>query len=167
MINIPFEIPRELLGALIALLGVFVTQMIVIVKVKQEEKYKRRDLLRAKYEELGHYFLNTIKKPYDLTSCVSRKELEILAHQEDGNAMYLLAMLYFPKIEKSVGSYVDAYFELCKAVLLIFNELDSRPLIDQLEANEGYIDSADKLMSLRFELKSKIQKYAKEYASLS
>ena len=52
-------LPDLVIGALLALLGVLVSQLVAMLQARLERQNKREILLRTKYEELGAHFLDS------------------------------------------------------------------------------------------------------------
>jgi hypothetical protein len=103
------------LPVLAALGGVALAQGVAI------RKNKREILLRTKYEELGLHFLESMKLPGALLTCVSHEETLTVTHQESANKVHLLAMVYFPPLRQATGQYIESYSALCLTANSLYN----------------------------------------------
>ena len=114
-------LPDLVVGALLALLGVLVSQLVAMLQARLERHNKREVLLRTKYEELGAHFLDSMKLPHALMTCTSTEDILVLTHQASGNNAHLLALLYFPLLRQATGQYIDSYSALLMTATSLHN----------------------------------------------
>jgi len=156
--------PDLAIGALIALLGVLVAQLVAMIQARLERQNKREILLRTKYEELGAHFLDSMKLPHALMTCTSTEDILVLTHQASGNNAHLLALLYFPLLRQATGQYIDSYSALLMTSTSLHNPHDKRPLGMQVFDKPAYIEVRDNHLAARDHLQDQIQIHAPTYA---
>ena len=113
-------IPDLVIGALLALLGVLVSQLVAMLQARLERQHKREILLRTKYEEFGRHFLASTEMPGRLLSCKDHEEMQGVLHQTAANQAQLLALIYFPPLRKPIERYVSSYQNLCLVVASLY-----------------------------------------------
>jgi hypothetical protein len=153
-----------LLPVLSALGGVALAQGFAMLQSWIERKHKREVVLRTKYEELCLHFLDSMRLPGELLKCESHEETLEVVHQEDGNKMHMLALVYFPSLRPATSNYIQAYAELASTSIAIYNPSDGRVLGLQVSGAQQYIDARNKYLSARSVLQNAIERYAVEYA---
>lgn len=158
------QIPDQVIGALLALLGVLVAQLIAIVQTRLEQNNKRNVLLREKYEELGMHFLDSMKLPHTLMTCANMEQALSLTHQESANSAHLLALLYFPRLTEATGSYIESYASLFVTIASIYDESDARSVGMQVVDNPEYMEASNNHIASRDYLQDQIQDFATTYA---
>lgn len=156
--------PDLVIGALLALLGVLVAQLVAMLQARLERQNKREVLLRTKYEELGTHFLDSMELPHTLMTAESTEDILALTHQASGNHAHLLALIYFPKLRESTGRYIDSYSALCLAAAELHNPDDKRPLGMQVFDKPPYIEARNTHLAARDYLQEQIEFYADTYA---
>ncbi|WP_442499079.1 hypothetical protein [Methylobacter sp. sgz302048] len=157
-------LPDLIVGALLALLGVLVSQLVAMLQARLERQHKREVLLRTKYEELGAHFLESLKLPHALMTAESTEDILALTHQAPGNHAHLLAMIYFPKLRESTGQYIESYSSLCLAAASLHNPDDKRPLGMQVFDKPTYIEARNAHLAARDNLQEQIERHADTYA---
>lgn len=157
-------LPDLVIGALLALLGVLVSQLVSMLQARLEQQNKREILLRTKYEELGQHFLDSIKLPHALMMCTSTEDILVLTHQASGNNAHLLALLYFPLLRQATGQYIDSYSELLMTATSLHSPNDKRLLGMQVFDKPEYILARNNHLSARDHLQEQIEAHASTYA---
>ena len=157
-------LPDLVIGALLALLGVLVSQLVAMLQARLERQSKREILLRTKYEELGAHFLDSMKLPHALMTCTSTEDILVLTHQASGNNAHLLALLYFPLLRQATGQYIDSYSELLLTATSLHNPNDKRHLGMQVFDKPEYINARNNYHAARDHLQDQIQAHAATYA---
>lgn len=156
--------PDLVIGALIALLGVLVAQLVAMIQARLERQNKREILLRTKYEELGARFLESMKLPHTLMTAESTEDILSLTHQASGNHAHLLALIYFKKLRESTGQYIESYSSLCLVAASLHNPDDKRPLGIQVFDKPTYIEARNAHIIARDNLQEQIERHADTYA---
>ena len=105
-------LPDLVVGALLALLGVLVSQFVAMLQAKLERQHKRDVLLRTKYEEFGQHFLESTEMPGRLLRCTTHEEIQGVLHQSAANQAQLLALIYFPPLREPIRRYMVSYQNL-------------------------------------------------------
>ena len=157
-------LPDLVIGALLALLGLLVAQLVAMLQARLERQNKHEILLRTKYEELGAHFLDSMKLPHTLMTAASTEDILALTHQASGNHAHLLAMIYFPKLREPTGQYIESYSSLCLAAASLHNPNDKRPLGMQVFDTPAYIEARNAHLAARDHLQKQIELYADTYA---
>ena len=157
-------LPDLVIGALLALLGVLVSQLVALLQAWLERKNKRQILLRTKYEELGVYFLDSMKFPHALMTCTNTEDILVLTHQTSGNKAHLLALIYFPLLRQATGQYLDSYSALLMTVNSLYNPDDKRLLGMQVFDKPEYIQARNNHLAARDYLQEQIEAHAFTYA---
>lgn len=157
-------LPDLVVGALLALLGVLVSQLVAMLQARLERENKREILLRTKYEELGAHFLDSMKLPHTLMTAANAEDILALTHQASGNHAHLLAMIYFPKLRESTGKYIESYSALCLTAASLRNPDDKRPLGMQVFDKPAYIEARNAHIAARDYLQEQIECHARTYA---
>ena len=152
------------IGALLVLSGVFLSQMVAMFQSWLDRKHKREILLRTKYEELGAHFLDSMKLPHALMKCKSTEDILETTHQASGNHAHLLALIYFPKLQSATGQYIESYSELCLVCASLHNPDDKRPLGMQVFDKPLYIAASSAHTTARDSLQAQIERHARTYA---
>jgi hypothetical protein len=154
----------SLLPVLSALGGVALAQGVAMLQSWLDRQNKREILLRTKYEELGTHFLDSMKLPHDLMKATSTEAILALTHQESANKARLLAVVYFPPLQQSIGQYSDSYSELCLVVTSLYNPQDNRHIGMQVFDKPAYIEARNNHLAARDNLQDQIEFYASTYA---
>lgn len=157
-------LPDLVIGALLALLGVLVSQLVAMLQARLERQNKREILLRTKYEELGAHFLDSMKLPHALMTCASTEDILVLTHQASGNNAHLLALLYFPLLRQATGQYIDSYPALLMTATSLYNPNDKRPLGMQVFDKPEYIQVRNNHLAARDHLHEQIAAHGPTYA---
>jgi len=157
-------LPDLVIGAILALLGVLVSQFVAMLQARLERRNKREILLRTKYEELGAHFLDSMKLPHTLMTAENTEDICALTHQASGNHVHLLALIYFSKLRESTGQYIESYSALCLAAASLHNPDDKRPLGKQVFDKPVYIEARNAHLAARDHLQKQIEHYASLYA---
>ncbi len=154
-------------GALLALLGVLVSQLVAMLQARLERQHKREVLLRTKYEEFGQHFLESTKMPGCLLKCTTDEDIQDVLHQSAANQAQLLALIYFPHLREPIRRYMVSYQNLCLVVAGFYyaqpnKEHKSVGKIVSTELSYKEASAAHKME--KENLASKIEKYAPTYA---
>ena len=157
-------LPDLVIGALLALLGVLVAQLVSMLQLRLERQNKREILLRTKYEEMGMHFLDSMKLPHALMQATSTEAILALTHQKSANKARLLAVVYFQPLQQLIGQYSDSYSEICLVVTSLYNPQDKKHLGMQVFDKPAYIEARNKHLAIRDHLQDQIQAYAPTYA---
>ena len=157
-------LPDLVIGALLTLLGVLVSQLVSMIQARLERHNRRDILLRTKYEELGMLFLNSMKLPHSLMMSTSTEDILVLTHQASGNKAHLLAQLYFELLQQATGQYIDSYSALCLTVTSLHNPQDRRRLGMQVFDKPNYIEARNNHIAARDHLQEQIRAHAATYA---
>jgi hypothetical protein len=113
-------LPDLVTGALLALLGVLVSQLVSMLQARLERQHRREVLLRTKYEEFGQHFLKSTEMPGRLLKCTTHEEIQGVLHQSAANQAQLLALIYFPQLREPIRRYMVSYQNLCLTVAGIY-----------------------------------------------
>ena len=159
-----FQLPDLVIGALLALLGVLVSQLVAMLQARHERQHKREILLRTKYEELGAHFLDSMKLPHSLMTCASTEDILVCTLQEAGNQAHLLALIYFRELRPLTGQYIESYSALCLAATSLYNPQDKRRLGAQVFDKPEYIKARNAHLETRDHLQEQIEIHAPSYA---
>ena len=157
-------LPDLVIGALLALFGVLVAQLVAMLQARLDRQHKREILLRTKYEELGAHFLDSMKLPHSLMMCTSTEDILVLTHQASGNNAHLLALLYFPLLRQATGQYIESYSALCLTTVSLYDPQDKRHLGTQVFNNPEYVAARNRYLAARDHLQDQIQANAITYA---
>lgn len=152
------------LPVLAALGGVALAQGVAMLQSWLDRRNKHEILLRTKYEELGAHFLDSMKLPHALMQATSTEAILALTHQESANKARMLAVVYFPPLQQSIGQYSDSYSEICLVVTSLYNPQDKRHLGMQVFDNPEYVDARNKHIAARDFLQDQIEFHASTYA---
>lgn len=154
----------SLLPVLSALGGVALAQGVAMLQSWLDRNNKREILLRTKYEELGAHFLDSMKLPHALMTCMSTEDIRALTHQASGNNAHLLALVYFPLLRHATGQYIESYSALCLTVTSFYNPQDKRHLGMQVFDKPEYIEARNNHLAARDHLQDQIEIHAATYA---
>lgn len=110
------------------------------------------------------HFLDSMKLPSDLMKATSTEAILSLTHQESANKAQMLAVVYFPPLQQSIGQYSDSYSELCLVVTSLYTPQDNRHLGMQVFDNPTYIEARNKHIAARDNMQDQIEFYAPTYA---
>ena len=152
-----------LLPVLSALGGVALAQGVAMLQSWLDRENKREILFRTKYEELGLHFLDSMRLPHALMGAKTTEAILALTHQSSANKAHLLAMVYFPLLQESIGAYSDTYSNLCVAAMSIYNPDDKRELGTQAHDKPVYIGARNSHLSARDSLQEQIRQHAHLY----
>ena len=151
------------IGALLVMSGVFISQMVAMLQSWLDRKHKRQILLRTKYEELGAHFLDSMKLPHALMKCTSTEDILETTLQASGNNAHLLALVYFPELLPATGRYIESYSALCLTATSFYNPQDKRHLGMQVFDKPEYIEARNNHMGARDHLQDQIEIHAPSY----
>jgi len=157
-------LPDIVIGALLALGGVLVAQLVSMLQAWLDRKNKREIFLRTKYEELGLLVLDSMKLPEDLLKCSTHEETLAVIHQIDANKAHLLALVYFPLLREATGQYIESYSALALAAISLYNPQDKRMLGTQVFDKPEYIRSREAHVAARNHLQNQIEIHSAIYA---
>ena len=157
-------LPDLVIGALLALLGVLVAQLVAMLQARFERQHKREILLRTKYEELGLHFLDSMKLPGELIQCENDEQTRAWIHQSSANHAQLLALVYFPLLQQATEQYTESYSALCLAAISLYNPEVKTMLGTQVFDKPEYIVASNNHREARDNLAAKIKIHAALYA---
>lgn len=157
-------LPDIVIGALLALGGVLIAQLVAMLQAWLDRKNKREIFLRTKYEELGLLVLDSMKLPEDLLKCSSHEETLAVVRQIHANKAHLLALVYFPLLRQATGQYIESYSALALAAISLYNPQDRRILGTQVSDKPGYIEARDAHLAARNYLQNQIEIHSVTYA---
>jgi hypothetical protein len=158
-----FSIPDAIAGATLALCGVFVAQLVAMIQSRLERENRKHALLRTKYEEMGLYYVESMKLPGKLLLCSDKEAVLAIVPQEFGHKMHLLALLYFPLLRHATGKYIESYSDLCEVAGSLYNPDDIRLLGMQILNDPKYIAVRDAHFAASDELQKQIEIYSATY----
>lgn len=153
----------SLLPVLSALGGVALAQGVAMLQSWFDRQNKRDILLRTKYEELGLYYLESMKLPGALMLCKTREETLSIVLQPDGNKMHLLALVYFPLLRDATGKYIDSYSDLCEVAMSLYDPKDNRPFGMQILSKQEYVDASNAHAKASNTLQNQIELHSVTY----
>lgn len=159
-------LPDLFVGALLALLGVLVSQLVAMLQARLERQHKHEVLLRTKYEEFGQHFLESTEMPGRLLRCTSHEEIQGVLHQSAANQAQLLALIYFPHLREPIRRYMVSYQHLCLVVANIYyNQNTEDKTVGKIVSTDTNYKEASSAHKMEKEnLASEIEKYAPKYA---
>ena len=155
------------IGALIALLGVLVAQLVSMLQARIDRQNKREILLRTKYEEFGQHFLESTEMPGRLLKCTTREEIQGVLHQSAANQAQLLALIYFPPLREPIRRYMVSYQHLCLVVAGIYynsQNTEGKTIGKIVSTVSDYKEASSTHKMEKENLASEIEKYAPKYA---
>ena len=152
-----------LLPVLSALGGVALAQGVAMLQSWLDRENKREILFRTKYEELGLHFLDSMRLPHALMEAKTTEAILALTHQSSANKAHLLAMVYFPLLQKSIGAYTDTYSNLCVVAMSLYSPEDKRELGIQVHDKPAYIGARNSHVAARDNLQDQIRLHAHLY----
>lgn len=156
-------LPDVAIGALLALCGVLVAQLVAMIQSRLERDHKKHVLLRTKYEEMATAFLNSLKWPSSLLYATSLQRIVDLSNPADANKVHMLCMIYFPPLLPATEVYIDACVSLYDNTVSLYNPSDSRPLGEQAYGHANYNAARDAFFSARDFLQKGIEVHANTY----
>lgn len=148
------------IGAGIALLGVFFSQIVVLLKSYFDKQHQQRVLIQSKYEQLVEQFVVVFEAQLQVMqyapadSKLNQKGLK--PHDQlilEARRFYSLTLLYFPLLEKST----EEYYQTCAR----FSQLMSNASDDTIKQCR---QTAKQMATQRDELELKIKDCADAYA---
>jgi hypothetical protein len=158
-------LPDLVIGALLALFGVLVAQLVAMLQAWLERQHKREILLRTKYEEFGQHFLASTEMPGRLLSCKDHEEMQGVLHQTAANQAQLLALIYFPPLRKPIERYISSYQNLCLMVAgLYFQNPNTGTVGGSVFNNPDYRVASAAHMLDREDLATQIETHAATHA---
>ena len=101
--------------------------------------------------------------PGALLLCATHEEALAVTHQEEGNKMHLLALVYFPLLRNATGKYIESYADLCEMAISLYNPDDNRPLGIQVVNNPQYRVASDTHFEAKGNLHDQIEKHSAVY----
>ena len=131
--------PDLAIGALIALLGVLIAQLVAMLQARLDRQNKREILLRTKYEELGQHFLASTDAPARLLKCKTHEEIEDAVQQLEAKQAQLLALIYFPPLRDPLQRYVSSYQNLCLAVTELYYQRPEGKKVGEVVYNHRHL----------------------------
>ena len=158
-----YSLPELAIGALIALCGVLVAQLVAMVQSRLEREHKKHVLLRTKYEEMAMAFLDSLKWPSSLLYATSLEQIVDLSVPADANKVHMLCTVYFPRLLQVSGAYIDACTALYDASVSLYNPDDNRPLGEQAFNHPQYKVARDAFFAEKDTIQTAIQGHAKSY----
>ena len=158
-------LPDLVIGALLALFGVLVAQLVAMLQARLDRQNKREILLRTKYEELGQHFLASIEMPGRLMQCTTHEEIQGVLHQSAANQAQLLALIYFPPLREPIRRYIASYQILCLATTTIYYQKPDGQAVGERVANHpDYQAASTAHIFERENLATEIENHAPTYA---
>lgn len=157
-------LPDLVIGALLALLGVLVSQLVAMLQARLERQNKREILLRTKYEELAVHFLDSMKLPHALMEATTNEETHRVTHQTSANHAQMLALVYFPLLQQATEQYTESYSALCLTAVSLYNPEDKAMLGAQVFDKPEYIEASKNHCDARDDLAAQIKAHAPTYA---
>ena len=156
--------PDLAIGALIALLGVLVAQLVSMLQARLERQHKREILLRTKYEEFGLHFLASTEKPARLLACTTEAEIDAATQQKEANQAQLLALIYFSELRGPVQRYIESYQALClTAAELYYAKPQTKSIGLVVHGATAYQAASQAHMAERHNIADLLEKYASKY----
>ncbi|MFA6270952.1 MAG: hypothetical protein WC657_07140 [Candidatus Paceibacterota bacterium] len=159
-------LPDLVVGALLALLGVLVSQFVAMLQAKLERQHKRDVLLRTKYEEFGQHFLESTEMPGRLLRCTTHEEIQGVLHQSAANQAQLLALIYFPPLREPIRRYMVSYQNLCLVVAEVYySQADKEKSVGKIVAtNQNYKTASIAHKMEKENLAEEIERHSVTYA---
>lgn len=157
------SLPDLAIGALIALCGVIVAQLVAVIQSRLDRKHQKQILLRTKYEEMASHFLDSMKLPADLLMCASHEETLAVTHQSSANRAHMLALVYFPLLRQATERYIESYSALCLTAISLYDPQDKKLLGTQVFNRSEYVAARNNHIAARDFLQNQIEAHASEY----
>lgn len=158
-------LPDLVIGALLALLGVLVAQLVAMLQSRLERQHKREILLRTKYEELGQHFLASTDEPTRLLKCKTHEEIQDAILQSEAKQAQLLALIYFPPLRGPLQQYISSYQNLCLVIAeLYYQKPDGQAVGERVFNHPDYQVAKMAHMTAREDLTTQIETHAATYA---
>ena len=160
----PTNLDAVLLGGKLALAGAAIPAIFVFFDHWRERVLRRREVLRAKYEELSAALDETVAWFYLLDGCKSHEDILATHPSKAGRRIASLAMVYFPSIREEAFSYSDgllAYY----AWMGNYAEMDGEFLGIKVATDPEFAARLAVVEKLRRDLEDSITKHAKTYTN--
>jgi len=157
-------VSETVIGALLVLSGVFLSQIVAMFQSWLDRKNKREILLRTKYEELGLLVLDSMTLTEDLMMAANRAATIKALGQVQANKSHLLALVYFPLLRQATGQYIESYAALAEAAISLYNPNDNRMLGTQVIDKPEFKKARDQHLAARKHLQDQIEFHAVTYA---
>lgn len=158
------EIAPAIIAAVAALSGVALSQGLSMILARLDRKYRRKVLLREKYEEMAMHFLESLSWPTRLQTAKNQEALYELSQNLDANKCFLLCSIYFPALRDLSGAYLDSSVSLYNAFVSSYNSNDARPLGEQAIGHSQYSQAKNEFIRTKNALTNAIKIHAASYA---
>ncbi len=103
-----WSIPDTLIGALIALCGVLVAQLVAMIQSRIDRNHKQRIHLQQKYEEMMFHFSASLVWIVDLHGSTNQEAVFSLAQCPEARKCLSLCLLYFREVAPFANDYILA-----------------------------------------------------------
>lgn len=115
------EITTAIIAATAALSGVLLSQALSLLQTFLDRKHQRQKLLRQKYEEMTFLVQESLQYYNELNT--TREYEQILSQPSNPRSQRarVLALLYFPQLEKELTSYILAEVAFYKLIVSNFD----------------------------------------------
>lgn len=157
------EISPVIIGAVAALAGVLLSQVISISLSVFDKKHAKKVLLRQKYEEMMNEFQNSLLYVQDVHTCKTTDQLFQLSHSPQTGKAYSLALLYFPDLIEPLKQYSIAQVSFYNSVITIFNADIPVNAGGQAIRNEGHQHVTQSLFDEKNNVMDALISNAKKY----
>lgn len=153
-----------IISAFSVLAGVAISQWASAFHADREREYKRKVLLREKYEEMAKYFLDSMRRAGDLMHAKNQQEMQSLLVDQGANNCNLLCLLYFPELQEHSSRYLDASMALFQSIVFSYNPLNAHSFGEQVVGNQNYESAKTVYLEERNTFVSAIQTHAATYS---
>lgn len=153
------------IGALLALCGVLVAQLVAMLQARLERDHQRNILLISKYEELTDHVNDSLSWANDSLRATTFAELHSNNQPLHARRAYALALLYFPRLLPATNAYVEASVAFHNTLVETFSELGGVTAGAQAAKHslQAFENVGESLRMARELLDADIQKYAATY----
>lgn len=114
-----------IISALSVLSGVAISQWWVARHADVEREYKRKVLLREKYEEMMFHFSESLEYLVHLNGSRTEESVFSLAQCPSSRKALNLCLLYFPELVQVANEYVESLYSYYKCVITTYDKNDS------------------------------------------
>jgi len=159
-----WSIPDTLIGALIALCGVVVAQLVAMVQSRIDRNHKQSVHLQQKYEEMMFHFSASLVWIVDLNGSTNQEAVYSLAQCPEARKCLTLCLLYFREIAPYANDYILAQETYYNSVVLSYSEncvgtAGAQVILKCKDSNEIFNNFKEKKISLENQIISKSKNY--------
>lgn len=154
-----------IISALSVLSGVAISQWWTARHADVEREYKRKVLLREKYEEMMFHFSESLEYLVHLNGSKTEESVFLLAQCPSARKALNLCLLYFHELTPAANDYVGALYSYYECVIKSYDKNDPTTAGGQAHLKSPGYDNALKSLQTKkdkFEhlIMEKVSKYA-------